>query len=72
LLGTIQRSDGKPQVTYNGHPLYGYQGDSSAGDTNGQNIDGFGAEWYVLSPSGNAITTSASNSSSSSSTGNGY
>ena len=71
-LGTTPRSDGKPQVTYNGHPLYGYQGDSSAGDTNGQNIDGFGAEWYVLSPSGNAITTSASNSSSSSSTGNGY
>ena len=67
-LGTTPRSDGKPQVTYNGHPLYGYQGDSGAGDTNGQNIDGFGAEWYVLSPSGNAITTSASNSS----TGNGY
>ena len=67
-LGTTPRSDGQPQVTYNGHPLYGYQGDSGAGDTNGQNINGFGAEWYVLSPSGNAITTPAS----SSGTGNGY
>jgi predicted lipoprotein with Yx(FWY)xxD motif len=67
-LGTTPRSDGKPQVTYNGHPLYGYQGDSKPGDTNGQNIAAFGAEWYVLSPSGNAITTSSSSSGGS----NGY
>jgi predicted lipoprotein with Yx(FWY)xxD motif len=68
LLGTTPRSDGDPQVTYDGHPLYGYQGDSNAGDTNGQGIDGFGAPWYVLSPSGNEITTSASSAGS----GNGY
>ena len=69
LLGTTPRSDGKPQVTYNGHPLYGYQGDSKAGDTNGQGINGFGAPWYVLSPSGNAITAASSSSGGSS---NGY
>jgi predicted lipoprotein with Yx(FWY)xxD motif len=68
LLGTTPRSDGKPQVTYDGHPLYGYQGDSSAGDTNGQGINGFGAPWYVLAPSGNAITTASSSSGG----GNGY
>ena len=68
-LGTAPRSDGKPQVTYNGHPLYGYQGDSKAGDTNGQGINGFGAPWYVLSPSGNAITAASSSSGGSS---NGY
>ena len=54
-LGTTPRSDGEPQVTYNGHPLYGYLGDSNAGDTNGQGIDAFGARWYVLSPSGDEI-----------------
>jgi predicted lipoprotein with Yx(FWY)xxD motif len=56
LLGTTPRSDGKPQVTYNGHPLYLFQGDSSPGDTNGQAITAFGAAWYVVSPAGNAIT----------------
>ena len=68
LLGTTKRSDGKPQVTYDGHPLYLYQGDTKAGDTSGQGSTGFGAPWYVLSASGGAITTSASGSSS----GNGY
>jgi predicted lipoprotein with Yx(FWY)xxD motif len=68
-LGTTPRSDGKPQVTYNGHPLYGYQGDSKAGDTTGQGSTGFGAPWYVLSASGNAITASSSSSGGSS---NGY
>ncbi len=57
MLGTTPRSDGKPQVTYNGHPLYLFQDDSSAGDTNGQAVDAFGAPWYVMSPAGNAITT---------------
>jgi predicted lipoprotein with Yx(FWY)xxD motif len=68
LVGTTPRSDGKPQVTYNGHPLYGYQGDSNAGDTNGQGITGFGGPWYVLSATGNEITAAASSSGSS----NGY
>lgn len=66
LLGTTPRSDGKPQVTYNGHPLYYYQGDSNAGDANGQAVNAFGAPWYVVSPSGDAITTAPSSSSGSS------
>jgi predicted lipoprotein with Yx(FWY)xxD motif len=60
LLGTSTRSDGKTQVTYNGHPLYYYAGDQKAGDTNGQNLDQFGAEWYVLSPAGKKIERSTS------------
>ena len=56
LLGTTPRSDGKPQVTYNGHPLYLYRGDNSAGDTNGQAISAFGAAWFALSPAGREIT----------------
>lgn len=54
-LGTTKRSDGTTEVTYNGHPLYFYAGDSAPGDTNGQGIDGFGAEWYVLSAAGDKI-----------------
>jgi predicted lipoprotein with Yx(FWY)xxD motif len=57
-LGTITRSDGTTQVTYNGHPLYYYAKDGDAGDTYGQGIKGFGAGWYVLAPSGNKIDTS--------------
>jgi len=69
LIGTTPRSDGKPQVTYDGHPLYGFQADSKPGDTNGQGVDAFGAPWYVLSATGNAITTASSSSGGS---GNGY
>ena len=54
-LGTTKRDDGTTEVTYNGHPLYYYAGDSAPGQTNGQGIDGFGAEWYVLSGAGNKI-----------------
>jgi predicted lipoprotein with Yx(FWY)xxD motif len=54
-LGTTKRSDGAKEVTYNGHPLYTYAGDSAPGQTSGQGIDGFGAEWYVLSAAGNKI-----------------
>src|SRR3954451_18108809 len=48
-LGSIKRSDGTAEVTYNGHPLYTFAGDSAAGQTTGQGSDDFGAERYVLS-----------------------
>jgi predicted lipoprotein with Yx(FWY)xxD motif len=54
-LGTIRRSDGKPQVTYKGHPLYTFQQDTKAGQTNGQGLTAFGASWFTLSPAGNQI-----------------
>jgi predicted lipoprotein with Yx(FWY)xxD motif len=56
LLGTTKRSDGTTEVTYAGHPLYYYAGDSAAGDTTGQNLTQFGAKWYVLSANGTEIT----------------
>ena len=56
-LGTTKRGDGTTEVTYNGHPLYTYAGDSAPGQTNGQRSDGFGAEWYVLSAAGTPIET---------------
>lgn len=55
-LGTTQRTDGTTQVTYDGHPLYYYRGDTKPGDVTGQGLDAFGALWYVLAPGGMAIT----------------
>lgn len=51
-IGTLVRSDGTTQVTYNGHPLYYFAGDAQAGDANGQ---GIGGKWYVVSPAGDPI-----------------
>ncbi|MCP3818831.1 hypothetical protein NLX86_12135 [Streptomyces sp. A3M-1-3] len=55
LLGTAIRDDGSTAVTYNGHPLYYYQGDRKPGDMNGQDLLQFGAKWYVLNVAGNKI-----------------
>jgi predicted lipoprotein with Yx(FWY)xxD motif len=56
-LTTSRRSDGQPQVVYNGHPLYRFASDQSAGDAAGQGVNAFGALWYTVSPAGAAITT---------------
>ena len=56
MLATITRSDGSKQVAYGGHPLYYFAGDTATGDTNGEGVDGFGAKWWVVSPSGASIT----------------
>jgi predicted lipoprotein with Yx(FWY)xxD motif len=58
-LGTITRSDGTKQVTYDGHPLYYFVGDSAAGQTNGQGSDNFGAKWWLVASSGAKITASS-------------
>lgn len=51
-LSTYKRDDGGTQVTYNGHPLYYYQADTGPGDSYGQAVNQFGAEWYAISPQG--------------------
>jgi predicted lipoprotein with Yx(FWY)xxD motif len=58
LLSTTKRSDGTTQVVYGGHPLYYYAGDQSAGQTNGEGLNQFGAEWDVLRPSGKMVAAS--------------
>ena len=62
MIGSTTRSDGKRQVTYHGHPLYRYQGDQKAGDTNGQAETSFGADWFALSPAGNQVSEQPSSS----------
>ena len=66
LAGTSMRSDGTQQVTYNGHPLYLFEGDKKPGDTNGEGVNAFGGNWYALSAAGTQV------SSSSNSGGSGY
>lgn len=44
-VGQITRSDGRTQTTYKGFPLYYYAGDTAAGDTNGEGVDGI---WFVV------------------------
>ena len=68
-LGTITRSDGTKQATYNGHPLYYYVGDSGPGRTAGQGSDNFGAKWWLVGPSGAKITAADTASASASAAG---
>ena len=51
-FGTITRTDGTTQVTYNGWPLYYYVKDHQYGDTTGQ---GVGSVWYLVSPTGDKV-----------------
>ena len=44
-VGQITRSDGRKQATYKGFPLYYYAGDTAAGDTRGEGLNGL---WYVV------------------------
>ena len=59
-LGTTTRSDGKRQVTYNGHPLYRFKGDSKAGQANGEGLTAFGGIWDVVSAAGARVTAHSS------------
>ena len=56
-FATITRSDGTVQVTYDHMPLYYYSGDSNAGDTTGQGINGV---WFVAPLSGSVASSSPS------------
>ena len=49
-LGTITRSDGPVQATYDGHPLYTYVGDTAAGQANGNRLNLNGGLWYEITP----------------------
>lgn len=69
-LGTITRSDGSTQATYDGHPLYTYTADTAPGQANGNGINTSGGVWHEVTASGAA--TPASSPSASSGGGGGY
>lgn len=54
-LGTVERPNGSMQVTYHGWPLYYFVKDKAPGDTKGQDVEGFGAEWYLVTPGGKKV-----------------
>jgi predicted lipoprotein with Yx(FWY)xxD motif len=49
LTGTVTVVAGPNgnQIEYNGHPLYTYAGDTAAGQTTGQGVNG---KWFVVTP----------------------
>ena len=58
--GMIGTATGSSQVTYAGHPLYWFSGDTAAGDTNGEGLTDFGGAWYAISPAGKAVERQSS------------
>lgn len=51
-FATITGTDGEPQTTFYGHPLYYFSGDAAPGDINGQ---GVGGVWWAVDAEGNAV-----------------
>jgi len=68
MLATTTRDDGTTQVTYNGHPLYLYSGDTAPGDANGESIGGI---WFAVTTQGTPAEPSGG-SKSGSGYGSGY
>jgi predicted lipoprotein with Yx(FWY)xxD motif len=64
-LGTIERSDGSAQATYDGHPLYTFVKDTGPGTDTGNGVNAFGGLWHALTASGSVVPASISFGSSS-------
>jgi predicted lipoprotein with Yx(FWY)xxD motif len=63
-LGEIKRSNGEMQATYDGHPLYTFKSDTSAGMDSGNAINASGGLWWAMTASGAKIKAKASSGSS--------
>jgi predicted lipoprotein with Yx(FWY)xxD motif len=67
-LGTITRTGGSVQATYNGHPLYTYAADSAPGQAKGNGLNLSGGVWHEVTVAGAAAPAASSSPSS----GGGY
>ena len=68
-LGTLTRSGGSTQATYDGRPLYTYTGDTAPGQASGNGLNVDGGVWHEVTPSG---ATAPGNTPDTSDGGNGY
>ena len=59
-FGTIKRSDGSVQATFDGHPLYTFAGDSAPGQNKGNGLNAAGGLWHEITTSGTATAGSSS------------
>ena len=59
-FGTIKRSDGSVQATFDGHPLYAFAGDSAPGQNKGNGLNAAGGLWHEITTSGTATAGSSS------------
>jgi predicted lipoprotein with Yx(FWY)xxD motif len=72
-FGTIKRSDGSTQATFDAHPLYTFVGDTAPGQAKGNGLNAAGGLWHEITTSGTAAAAPAGGSSSGSGgAGNGY
>lgn len=55
-LGAIRRPDQSLQLTYDGHPLYTFSGDTAGGQVGGE---GFLGTWFLVSPAGAKVVDPA-------------
>ena len=62
-FGTIKRSDGSTQLTFHGHPLYTFVGDTAPGQAKGNGANAFGGLWHEAPTSGHATASSSSSGS---------
>ena len=51
-FGTITRSDGSVQATFDGHPLYTFAGDTAPGQAKGNGLNVAGGLWHEVTTSG--------------------
>ena len=63
-FGTIKRSDGSTQATFDGHPLYTFVGDTAPGQAKGNGLNAAGGVWHEITLSGTAPASGGG--------GNGY
>jgi predicted lipoprotein with Yx(FWY)xxD motif len=68
-FGTITRSDGSVQATFDGHPLYAFVGDTAPGQAKGNGLNAAGGLWHEITTSGTAAPTGGSSAGSG---GGGY
>jgi predicted lipoprotein with Yx(FWY)xxD motif len=59
-FGTIKRSDGSTQATFDGHPLYTFAADTCPGQAKGNGLNAFGGRWHEDTTPGGAAPAPAS------------